>query len=190
MIFQIAGVRLWPVALVQVALSTIDVWVIASLARRIFSERTGLVAGLLAALYGPFVFAVGFLLKETLGLLLLDLFLWSAIDVVARGRWSLAWLPGVLFGLSCLVRPNFLPLALGVLAWWCFAWPEPFWLKRTIAAALFTVGTVAAILPVSVRNYRVGGEWVWISAHGGHNFYIGNRPAANGLYEPLVMGGG
>ena len=32
------------------------------------------------------------------------------------------------------------------------------------------------ILPVSVRNYTVGGEWALISTNGGINFYLGNNP--------------
>ena len=51
--------------------------------------------------------------------------------------------------------------------WW---WLE----KRRAAAAVLVLLTVAVLLPVSVHNHRASGEWVWISANGGINFWIGN----------------
>ena len=72
LIFATAGISIPAVALVQVGLSVIDVGLIMLLAERVFGRRAGLLAGLMAAFYGPFVFYTGFLLKETLGLVLLD----------------------------------------------------------------------------------------------------------------------
>jgi 4-amino-4-deoxy-L-arabinose transferase-like glycosyltransferase len=190
LVFRCVGVRVAAVVLVQVLLGTLDAAVIAVVGRRLFGARVGVAAGLVAALYGPFVFYTGFLLKETLGLLLLDLFLLAAILVVERGDWGAGWLPGLFLGLGCLVRPNLLPLSVAVAVWWCVAWPVRAWGRRAAAVALFLAGVAALILPVAVRNHTVGGEWVWISAHGGHNFFIGNRYGASGLYQPLEMGGG
>jgi tetratricopeptide (TPR) repeat protein len=43
---------------------------------------------------------------------------------------------------------------------------------------------LAVILPVTVRNFLVGGDLVPITAHGGINFYIGNNPDATGTFNP------
>lgn len=190
LVFSVCGATVLAVALFQVALSVVEVGVIMSLARRVFGHGVGLIAGMLAASYGPFVFYTGFLLKETLGLVLLDTFLLTGICAVQRSSWSLSFVAGLLLGLTTLVRPNLLPLTLIVAAWLCFEMRGAVWYRTAAAVTCFAAGVGAAVLPVSARNYVVGKEWVWISAHGGHNFFIGNRVGASGLYLPLVPGGG
>lgn len=49
------------------------------------------------------------------------------------------------------------------------------------AAGLIFAGAAIAILPVTIRNRVVGGEWVLIASYGGVNFYIGNNPQADGV---------
>jgi len=49
------------------------------------------------------------------------------------------------------------------------------------AAALVFAGAALAVLPVTIRNRVVGGEWVIIATNGGVNFYIGNNPYADGM---------
>ena len=52
------------------------------------------------------------------------------------------------------------------------AWPS----------ACLTLATLAAVLPCTVRNWRVSGEPVLISANSGINLYIGNHAQAEGLF--------
>lgn len=47
--------------------------------------------------------------------------------------------------------------------------------------ALVFLGAALTILPVTLRNRLVGGEWVLIATNGGVNFYIGNNPQADGI---------
>lgn len=47
--------------------------------------------------------------------------------------------------------------------------------------ALVFLGAAITILPVTLRNRLVGGEWVLIATNGGVNFYIGNNPQADGI---------
>jgi tetratricopeptide (TPR) repeat protein len=49
------------------------------------------------------------------------------------------------------------------------------------ALALCALGAALVILPVSIRNRLVGGEWVLIASSGGVNFYIGNNPQSDGV---------
>jgi len=189
-IFATAGTSVLAVALVQVALSTLEVWIIMTIGRKLFGPAVGTTAGCMAACYGPFVFYTGFLLKETLGLVLLDGFVLLAVWLVQRGRWWCSVFPGLLFGLASLVRPNLLPVAMVVALWLWFQSRGVSWARQASAILLFAAGVSIAVLPVAWRNYGVGKEWVLISAHGGHNFFIGNRPGATGLYDPLRSGGG
>jgi 4-amino-4-deoxy-L-arabinose transferase-like glycosyltransferase len=48
--------------------------------------------------------------------------------------------------------------------------------RRLTSAGLVILGSAAMIVPVTIRNRLVGGEWVLISHNGPINFYIGNHP--------------
>lgn len=48
------------------------------------------------------------------------------------------------------------------------------------AAACLAAGVLVGTAPCWVHNRFVAGEPVWLSAHGGLNFWIGNHPGANG----------
>ena len=54
--------------------------------------------------------------------------------------------------------------------------------KRRVAGGLATLACIVVILPVTVRNLVVDGEFVPITANAGINFYIGNGPEATGGY--------
>jgi len=99
---------------------------------------------------------------------------------------------GVVLGLFCLTRENALALVPVVLAWaWMRGAGKAQGLRpkarawRVVAAAL---GLALVLLPVAVRNWRVGGQLALTTAQMGPNFYIGNHPEATGRYVPLVRG--
>ncbi len=163
--------------LVQALLGSLNCLLIFLLGRMIFSPGVGAAAGIIAAGYGPFLFWDAELLRPVLitclGLLLL-LALLRAAERPTAARWGLA---GMILGLAAITQENILlfgPVALGWLAW-------P---RRGITAGrriilpglLFCLAAAAVILPVTVRNRLVGGDWVLISEQGGLNFYIGNNP--------------
>jgi tetratricopeptide (TPR) repeat protein len=56
---------------------------------------------------------------------------------------------------------------------------------RMLHCAVFVAALAVGILPTSVRNSRVGGEFVLISNNGGINYYIGNHVDASGLYQEI-----
>ena len=56
-----------------------------------------------------------------------------------------------------------------------FGWPRP-----PLAAALLLCGIVMGASPCWVHNYFIARDPVFLSAHSGINFWIGNNPDANG----------
>ncbi len=172
---------------------------IAWLGMELDGRKTGVLAGLLAAFYWPFIHFDGLLLTvglETfLGLLLLLLLMRAA----ARGSPFLFVLAGIAWGLAAITRPTILAFAPAVVLWsWMarrrlavgFPGPKGRRLEppgRNAAAAvlrstaLVFAGAAIVILPVTIRNRAVGGEWVLIASYGGVNFYIGNNPQADGV---------
>lgn len=148
--------------------------------RRTFGRAVGAIAGLAAAGYPMLLYFDAELKVEGLAMLLnlalLGLLL-AAHDRPSWWRWGLC---GALLGLAAITRPNILLLA-PVLAGWVV------WLNwRAWRAALghglaLTAGTLLPILPVTIRNVVVGGDFALIATSGGVNFYIGNNPGSDGM---------
>jgi len=160
------------------------------LGRRVFGEREGIIAGAAAACYPFFIYFTNDLLIVSLATLLNVLLLLAvarADDRPTDGRWFVA---GLLLGLSAIARPNVLVFAPLLFVW--------MWLRardatapRMVGAArrlvLVALGAVVVVLPVTVRNYAVGRDFVPIASQGGINFFIGNNPSADGASAMLPI---
>jgi len=169
--------------LLQLAAGTAGCVGIHLLARQLFDARVALVAGLLAAVYGPFLFYEGMVMKSFLTYLLSILALWALLRYRGEARgWLL--LCGVAVGLTALVRANALLLAPALALWTLWRWRARGARQALSLAAVLLLGTVLAILPATAHNLAVSGEWVLITSGAGEVFYIGNHQGANGAYLP------
>jgi 4-amino-4-deoxy-L-arabinose transferase-like glycosyltransferase/TolA-binding protein len=181
-LYKISGSSISFALFVQHLIGTATAGLVYLLAREYFNPRVSLLAGLLAALYWPFVYFEGDLLivttilfLNTLGLLLLG-------RAVRLRSFALLAAAGLVLGLSAIARPSILIFfpALPLVLYWNRDKSDRLrrdWLKRS---AVVTAGIVAVILPVMIRNYQVGRAVVPIAASGGVNFYIGNNPQSDG----------
>jgi tetratricopeptide (TPR) repeat protein len=154
----------------------------------------GAIAGLLLAVYPPAIFLDGLFDKSTL----VGFFTAALLYLLAARQVKFRELcAGIVLGLLSLTRENALLMAVPVLSWFVFArrlavpgGPAaargPAWLS----SIAFLAGCALVLLPVGVRNYAVGGEFLLTTSQFGPNFYIGNRAGATGLYDPLVPGHG
>lgn len=158
------------------SLTCVLVW---RLGCRALSPAIGLAAGLMAALWGPFVQFDGELLAPTLALpldLLALLALLCSVSV-AGGLTARVW-PlscGALLGAAALCVANvlaFVPVAAG----WLYRNRPGTGDPRWLAPLLLVVGAFLAVAPVTVRNWTVGGDIALISTNAGVNAYIGNNP--------------
>jgi tetratricopeptide (TPR) repeat protein len=153
------------------------------LAARLFTRRLALLAGLMLAGYGPFVFFSTQLLPAGLAtaLNLLALVLW--IRCMDDPRWWRWLLLGLSVGAATITVPNSAVLLVLAVIWIvAFRYPEAGrggWRPSLAACALVTAGSILPIGAVTARNYFVSQEWVLISTNGGINFYIGNNPRAD-----------
>ena len=170
------------VLLAQALLDSITVLILMCVASRVFGDRTALVAGAIAASYSLFFYYAGLLQKEALMLFLLVSALALCLRAAENDR-PRAWLPaGLLFGLAALTRGNSLLFAPALLAWIALAGGGTL-RRRSFSALFFTAGVAAIILPVTLRNYVVGGDLVLLNSQAGQNFYIGNaRANSSGAY--------
>jgi hypothetical protein len=153
--------------------------------RRGLGRSEGVVAGLIAAAYGPLVFTDGLLEKEGLGALLAAL----ALGITAwAARVAAAWpvlVAGAAWGLLALVRANALVVAPVGAVWWAAAVVPPPGAWRVSRPLLFLLGFAAALAPATAVNMAVGPshELILTTWQGGANFYIGNNAEATGTYE-------
>jgi Flp pilus assembly protein TadD len=96
----------------------------------------------------------------------------------APGLWPLLFL-GALIGLTAMGIATVLflvPLVLGALF---LRWPASV-SRRSVGAALVLAGVLLGASPAWIHNYFVARDPVFLSAHSGVNFWIGNNPVATG----------
>lgn len=169
-----------PMLRAQVALGTLVVALTAGLGWALFDPRTGLAAGVVAALYPNLVAYSHLLWSETL---FTALFLVALIAVeLGRRRASLALaaLAGVAFGLAGLTREMSGPLAAVCAAWWIAYAPGGARRSAALRAGLMLACAVLVILPWTARNYALFGRIVPVSSAGWVNVREGNTFGESG----------
>jgi tetratricopeptide (TPR) repeat protein len=163
--------------------------------RRLFDQKTALVAAILVGIYGPLVFYEGMLMKSFLLPLLTTAVLYCSLRYREKLRPGWLCAVGALIGLACLVRENHVLylVPMSVWIWWCGAGGDTSeketlriapWRRGLHLGAL--VGSLAlVILPVTLRNYSVAGEWVPVTSGGGEVLYLAHGPEANGYFHTV-----
>jgi tetratricopeptide (TPR) repeat protein len=196
-VYSVVGHDLWIAHVVQMILGALSCGLMFLAGRLFFDRSSGVLAGLLLAVYPPAIFFDGLIQKAGLGLFLLTTLLFLLALLQTRPGATIAWLCGAALGLLCLTRENALVFA-PILAIWiaCGFRLLPYGSSRTITpirrrflwTAGFAAGLVAVLVPVGARNQQVGGTFALTTAQMGPNFYIGNNQHATGVYAPLVLG--
>jgi 4-amino-4-deoxy-L-arabinose transferase-like glycosyltransferase len=154
----------------DVALSTVMIWLVHRLALAMFGDRAAAaLAALAAAVYPFFIFYAVVGLTETLYITLLL----GAFDCWYRGYFTPA---AVLAVLSILTRPTLDPLIPLLIL--CFALVVH---RMPVGAALRQLAVYAAIYcvlmsPWWLHNYRAYGTFVRLSLGSGVMLYTGNNP--------------
>lgn len=185
-IFKIFGINLFLVRIVQILIGSISCLLIYVIAYWVFGKTSAVIAGLIAGFYGVFLFYEVSFLGSFLVIFFSLLTLFFAILAIQKTKAWLLLLSGLFLGFSALARPNMLVVSLGIILW-LFSEQKALALK---GISLFLIGVILAIVPVTVRNYRLSGDIVLITSHGGINFYLGNNPKATAtLWVPQESGG-
>jgi len=184
--FKLFGPSLLPVLIVQLLAGTGTVILIWWCTLCLAGAGAALAAGLLAAIYGPFVFYECMLMKSFLEPLLVMLALAAILRADATGRTRWAGIAGLALGLACLVREIhivlLLPLTLACLWWRTDDTIPPG--KRILPALALLVCFGLTLAPATLHNWIVGREFVPVTTGGGEVLYMSFGPSANGYYAP------
>jgi tetratricopeptide (TPR) repeat protein len=151
---------------------------------RCFGTRAGILAGLLAVLYRPFIFGVGLLTKETFVLFAGALFALMALRARAGGSVRDYLLCGLAAGWTVLLRTNMALLIPAALLWFWLSWGRArkdamVFLRG--AALPMLLGVMLPILPATLHNFAASHDLVLVNYTGGFTFFLGNNPEATGL---------
>lgn len=194
-LYTVTGPHPLAARLVQIAIGAFACVLVLLAGRRVFDARTGLIAGLLLAVYAPAVFFDLLIQKTVLDTALMALLLALLAATLDRPRTSLFAAAGLALGAVSLTRENAILLLPWVLVWILVHFrglfqgsirgePRVPW-RWSVA---FAAGVLALLLPVAARNQIVGGEFALTTAQFGPNLYIGNNPYTDGRYVPLREG--
>ena len=180
-IYRILGRDLLLVRVIQAGIGSATAALTYLIGHRVFGGKVGLIGGLVTALYGALVFYDGSILITPLLVFLNTLCLYLLIRADDRGSHWLYALSGVSLGLAGIGKASALAFAPVAVLWIWFAWRHNR-AGRARAVALFVLGVILVVVPVTVRNFVVSNDLVIVTSNGGLNFYIGNSEISTGGY--------
>lgn len=182
--YATGGAREGTARIVELLLGMAAIVVVFLLGKRISCRPAGLLAAFAVAVYPPFIHSTGALFSEPPAIFTLPAavlaFLWASEQQRLR-----AWLlPGLLFGLTALVRPEYLLVgaAFAVLALIRIS-RERGWRPGLAGAVLLVAALLLPIVPWTIRNQIVLDRTVPISTGGGKALYVGTYLPADGEYQ-------
>ncbi|OUS31660.1 hypothetical protein A9Q99_03570 [Gammaproteobacteria bacterium 45_16_T64] len=167
--------------LLQHVFGALNCFLIFFLARRLFGNKTALLASFMYAVYWPFVYFEGELREVTLLCVLLPMFILLVMRLCDEGSLKWALLAGLTLGVISVTRANyilFFPFSL--------VWLYMFLIKNNGKSGGWKIVVMFSIfvsLPISVvaaRNYVYGNDFVLVSSNMGINLYIGNNNLSDG----------
>ena len=170
---------------VQLVLGTILVALVFLLGQALFDTRTGLLAALIAAIYPNLVAYSHFLWSETLFAVLLAAGIVAVWYAAERASGPLALFAGAALGMAALTREVAIPVAGVCAAWGVYgAWYSD---RRgaLMRAALTMIALTVAVLPWTIRNYRIYERFIPVSTVGWYAIAESNTLDREDWLDPL-----
>jgi 4-amino-4-deoxy-L-arabinose transferase-like glycosyltransferase len=165
------------VRLLNGLLGVLTVWGVWQCARHLFSERVALWTLILTALHPQLLLISGWLYTENL---VLPLIVWGIYWLWTAKTPRDYVLTGVLLGLLCLTRANFLPFLLLATLWLLWAHRKQ---KPLLPAATLLLTACLLTAPYIFYLYQRFDRFVPVAA-GGYVFFWANNPYADGGFVP------
>ncbi len=191
--FATGGAREGTARIVEALLGVATILVVFALGKRLgdltdqrrrLGSAVGLFAAFAVAVYPPFLHTTGELMSEPPAMLTLPAAILAWLWASDREQ-AWPWLvPGVLFGLTAMFRPEYLLVGIAFVVLAAIrVWREREWRLGLAGAAVLLVALVLPILPWTIRNLVVLERVVPISTGGGKALYVGTYLPADGEYQ-------
>jgi Tfp pilus assembly protein PilF len=148
-----------------------------------FARQRGKVIGVVTAIgWAFFLPAQGYSIILMPTAWLVFVFWFVVWQIVKRGEAPAPWrllLLGMLIGFTAMGIATVLFLVPLVFAALFFRWSAPV-SRRAVGAVMILAGVLLGASPAWMHNSFIARDPVFLSAHGGVNFWIGNNPVATG----------
>ena len=154
-----------------------------------------LVAAALVAFYPPFIHSTGALMSEPPAIFMLPFsvlaFLWADGRSRAEGAtlWGQVWpwfLPGLGFGMTALIRPEYLTVCAAFGLFLLIRALMKSGIRPAIGAiVIFTLAALLPIIPWTVHNYQQLDRLVPVSTGSGKALFVGTYLPADGEYQQV-----
>jgi tetratricopeptide (TPR) repeat protein len=180
-IYRLTGDSQYRTRLIQGVLGSFLPLLVLLIGIRFFNRGIALIAAFITAVYPMFIYYDASLLITSLMTLLTALLVWQLYRCQERPTWGNFILAGVLLGLAGITRPNILLLGPVLIIWILVLVRRKLGTKQAfLRYVVMGAASLLMILPITLRNYAVSGDLVFIAWQGGYNFFIGNNREANG----------
>ncbi len=146
-VLSLPGSSVRTVQILQILIDSVTCILIFLLARAALDRRTGIVSGMIAALYVPLAARSLTVMTETLFAFFLAASVLIALGGRSRNKIYVA--AGLLMGLGSLVRPNGLIVSFFIVLWF---WYRSEWRKALHRSVFFMLGITVVLAPWVVRN--------------------------------------
>ncbi|MBM4087690.1 MAG: glycosyltransferase family 39 protein, partial [Planctomycetes bacterium] len=182
LIYWLTSADLLYVRLIQALLGSVTAVGLYFLGRRVGGHEVGVLSGVVAALYAPFIVYDAAILGES-SLILLTvaalLCLCRAAEQPTIRNFALA---GLTLGLAVNAKPTALAFVPFALSWLFLSHRQrpTFVLTRLAVLCLVALLTV---VPFIYRAYRISGKLFPVRGNSGVIFLMGNNPTANGAFK-------
>jgi 4-amino-4-deoxy-L-arabinose transferase-like glycosyltransferase len=189
-IFKLFGVYSYQsnliISLIDIALSALTCWPLATIGTRSFNKATGIAAAWAwAFLPTSIFFSVAWVWDTSLAALWLTMLVAATLQLRGSDRVK-SWLGyGALWSAGAMINPSLLSV-LPPLALWAI-WP----LRRRIfpalkLATLATVVFTAGLVPWTIRNYVVFHKLIALRSNFGLELWLGNNPGVPDSWTPWL----
>jgi 4-amino-4-deoxy-L-arabinose transferase-like glycosyltransferase len=170
--------------IVEALLGVAAILVVFLLGERLGGRSAGLLAAFAVAVYPPFIHSTGELMSEPPALLTLPAAILAFLWAGERERLRAWLLPGLLFGLTAMLRPEYLFVgAVFVVLAAIRVGMARGWRPGLAGAGLILAALLLPIVPWTIRNIDVLGRVVPISTGSGKALYVGTFLPADGEYQ-------
>jgi hypothetical protein len=158
-------------------------------ARRLFpgQEEVALAAAACASAYAFFILYGATLMSETYYIVAVLWAMERSVALAARPTPRRGALLGLSLGVATLLRQSILPWVLVLAVWLLWVGWRSGGLRRTLASLVATGALLGlCILPFTIRNYRVYGQFLLLNSNAGYAMYSAQHPLQGTSFQEFA----